>query len=236
MRIFTPMILCSLFFWSLFDDLTREEGFLRSPDGEWILLNCVGLSVMILVPIAAMVVSCAGGRGDMERRNSSEMNLQSKGQLGGIVTLILAGASAVLIGVLFKFAVEGRHERLLLWVSLPLSIAAVMIGNHLLNRHNKSGTRASRFARWGGMIGVIDLGGFIALSLVYSTSEESVHAAHPPQEQLSTVSYVILGAVSLLIICGLGWCFYRALSAANEDAEIQRPDEIGDEEQQTPNE
>ncbi|UCC98627.1 MAG: sodium-dependent transporter [Phycisphaerales bacterium] len=232
-RIFTPVILCSLFFWSLFDDLTREEGFLRSPDGDWILPNCVGLSVMILVPIAAVLVSCARGRGDLERRNSSEMNLQAKGQFGGTIALVLAGASAVLIMVLFRFAVEGRHERLLLCASLPLPAAAVIIGNHLLNRHNKSDTRASRLARWGGMLGTIDIGGFIALCLVYSTSKESEHAAHPPQEQLSTVSYVILGAVSLLIICGLGWCFYRALSAANEDAGIQHPDEVGDEEQET---
>jgi len=232
-RIFTPVILCSLFFWSLFDDLTREEGFLRAPDGSWILLNCVGLSVMILVAIAAVLVSCARGRSDVPRRDSSEVNLQAKGQIGGAAAFVLAAASTVLILALFGFAVRGRHERLLLYASLPPSIVAIIISNHLLNRYNKSTMRASWLARWAGLLATIDTGGFIALSLVYSTSKESVHAAHPPQEQLSTVSYVILGAVSLLIICGLGWCFYRALSAANKDMEIQYPDQGDDEQRET---
>ncbi|HUV64002.1 MAG TPA: sodium-dependent transporter [Sedimentisphaerales bacterium] len=232
-RIFTPVILCSLFFWSLFDDLTREEGFLRAPDGSWILLNCVGLSVMILVAIAAVLVSCARGRSDVPRRDSSEVDLQVKGQSGGAAAFVLAAASTVLILVLFGFAVRGRHERLLLYASLPPSIVAIIISNHLLNRYNKSTMRASWLARWAGLLATIDTGGFIALSLVYSTSKESVHAAHPPQEQLSTVSYVILGAVSLLIICGLGWCFYRALSAANKDMEIQYPDQGDDEQRET---
>ena len=52
---------------------------------------------------------------------------------------------------------------------------------------------------------------------------------HTAQHELSTVSYIILGAVFLLIICGLGWCFYRALTAANQDTGIQHPDEVGDE-------
>jgi hypothetical protein len=32
----------------------------------------------------------------------------------------------------------------------------------------------------------------------------------------------------LIIIGGLGWCFYRALAVANLSAEIQRPDQIDD--------
>ncbi|GAG56854.1 unnamed protein product, partial [marine sediment metagenome] len=47
----------------------------------------------------------------------------------------------------------------------------------------------------------------------------------PSQEQLSGISYLILSVVFLLIIGGLGWCFYRALSASNEDAGVQHPDE-----------
>lgn len=52
--------------------------------------------------------------------------------------------------------------------------------------------------------------------------------------QLSATAYIILSVVLLGIITGLGWCFYRVLSAANEDTGIQYPDEIGDEEQIRP--
>lgn len=41
---------------------------------------------------------------------------------------------------------------------------------------------------------------------------------------LSGTAYVILFAVLLVIICGLGWCFYRALKVAGEDGEAQLPD------------
>lgn len=50
--------------------------------------------------------------------------------------------------------------------------------------------------------------------------------------QLSATAYVILAVVLLGIIAGLGWCFYRAVTAADKSAEPQSPDEIGDEKQQ----
>jgi len=46
--------------------------------------------------------------------------------------------------------------------------------------------------------------------------------------QLSATAYIILAVVSLGIIAGLCWCFYRAMTAAGKDAPIQHPDEVGD--------
>jgi len=232
-RIFIPVILGSLFFWSLFDDLTREGGFLRTPGGSWILTNCVGLSVMVVVPIAAVVISCLKGRRDVEPRDTPEAGLEIRGRSGGLAALTLAVVSAVLIVVLFRWAMLGRNERMVLWLSLPPAVIAVIMGNYLLNEHNSSTTGASWLARWAGMIATMDVGGFIALSLIYSTRPgQSEKFVHTPQHELSTVSYIILSAVFLLIICGLGWCFYRALSAANQDTGIQHPDEVGDDEQE----
>ena len=50
--------------------------------------------------------------------------------------------------------------------------------------------------------------------------------------QLSATAYVILAVVLLGIIAGLGWCFYRAITAAGRPIEPQSSDEIGDEQQQ----
>jgi hypothetical protein len=76
------------------------------------------------------------------------------------------------------------------------------------------------------------IGGIIALNLIYSTAREAAAKEVPPsQDQLSAVSYLILSVVFLLIIGGLGWCFYRAVSAANVDNGIQHPNEVGDEPQ-----
>jgi len=53
----------------------------------------------------------------------------------------------------------------------------------------------------------------------------------PIRDRLSGVSYIILAVVFLIIIGGLGWCFYKALAAASGDTGIQYHDEIGDERQ-----
>ena len=47
--------------------------------------------------------------------------------------------------------------------------------------------------------------------------------------ELSATAYIILSVVLLIIIGGLGWCFYRATKAAGEIGEVQSPDEVGDE-------
>ncbi len=43
--------------------------------------------------------------------------------------------------------------------------------------------------------------------------------------QLSAGAYIILTALFLLIVGGLSWCFYRAITAVNKDAAEQLPDE-----------
>ncbi|MBA7682073.1 hypothetical protein ES703_90419 [subsurface metagenome] len=135
--------------------------------------------------------------------------------------------------ILFKLAVLGRSEKTLLWLVLPLAVIAVIISNYLLGRHNSSTTEASWFAKWAGILATVDIGGFIALFLIYSTRQREVEElVLPSQEQLSVVSYLILSVVFLLIVGGLGWCFYRALSTANENTGIEHPGEVGDEEQQ----
>ena len=41
---------------------------------------------------------------------------------------------------------------------------------------------------------------------------------------LSGQAYLILAGMLILIVGGLSWCFYRAVRAASENAEEQRPD------------
>ena len=50
--------------------------------------------------------------------------------------------------------------------------------------------------------------------------------------QLSATAYIILAVVLFGIIGGLGWCFYRAVTAGDKPAEPQSPDEVGDKKQQ----
>jgi len=232
-RICIPIILCALFMWSLFGDFTKEGGFLRDPAGEWILTNCVGMSIMILVPLVGVVISFARGRRRGEGWEDVKGELLIRGRLGGAIGLVLAAVSTLLIAILFKLAVDGRNEKTLLWFALPPAVFAVIISNYLVGIGDGSTTKSSWFARWAGLLGTADIGGFVALYLIYLTEQKEVTepVAHP-QVQLSGVSYLILSVMFLLIIGGLGWCFYRALSTSSENTKTQHPDEVGDEKRQ----
>ncbi|MHC4457940.1 MAG: sodium-dependent transporter [Planctomycetota bacterium] len=230
-RICIPIILCALFLWSLFGDFTKEGGFLRNAAGEWILTDCVGMSIVILVPLVGIVISFAKGR--RREWEDVEGKLPIRGRLGGAISLVLAVVSTSLIAILFKLAVDGRSEKTLLWLTLPPAVFAVIISNYLVDLGDGSTTKASWFARWAGLLGTADIGGFVALYLIFLTEQKEVAepVAHL-QKQLGGVSYLILSVMLLLIIGGLGWCFYRALSTTNENTKTQHPDEVGDEEQQ----
>jgi len=225
-RLTIPIVLGSLFVWSLFDDLTKKGGFLRNPAGGWNLHNCVGISVMIMVPVVSMMVSLARGREDITRQRGSLAALQIKGRMSGGIAFFLAVISAILVVLLFELAVLGQDRKVLLWLSLPPAVAALIVSNHLLSRHSSSDTRMSWLAGFAGILATMDIGAFIALNLIYSTRHQKISPlAHAPQEQLSSASYIILSIVFLLIICGLGWCFYRALAAAGGPSEEQPSDE-----------
>ena len=47
-------------------------------------------------------------------------------------------------------------------------------------------------------------------------------------DKLSGVSYMILSVVFLLIVAGLSWCFYRAITAATKEVPVepQKPEDV----------
>ncbi|MHC4623839.1 MAG: sodium-dependent transporter [Planctomycetota bacterium] len=232
-RIFIPIVLGSLFVWSLFDDLTQESGFLRDGEGGWILGNCVGLSVMILLPVVGVLIGFVKGRSDVYGGEVSERRAEVKGRGGGLIAFVFAAASAGMATVLFGWAVAGRDEKVMLWLVPVPAIVSVAVGNYLLNKHTTSTTQPSWFARWAGLVGTLCIGAFISLNLVYSMRGEAVgESVSRTPEQLSGVSYLILSIVLLLIIGGLGWCFFRALASTGRGGE-QGPDDKSSEDVQT---
>jgi len=76
----------------------------------------------------------------------------------------------------------------------------------------------------------MDISAAIAIILIgLADGAEIEETTVPIRDKLSGVSYIILLVVFLIIIGGLGWCFYKALAATSGDTGIQYPDEIGDE-------
>ena len=233
-RVFIPVILASLFAWSLYHDITAEQGFLKDTEGKWILTNCVGLGIVAAAPIVAIVLSFVGGRRGKQPEHLFDDDLAVRGRAAGALLLLVALASTGMIVWLFRLAVRNVSDVKLLWCALAPAAVALIGSDALVRRYNRARTEVSWLARWAGLAATLDIGAFIALQLIYHAwkqSEEVVEETPPSAEGLSTVAYVILAGVSLLIVCGLGWCFYRAISAGGNDDEIQHADEVGDAEQ-----
>ncbi len=240
-RVIVPVILGSLVLWNLFEDFTKQGGFFIDSDGNWILPNCVGMTVVGLAPILAVALSWLKTPLRQGQYQIVEDKTVSKARLSGIVALVFALVPLVVFIWVFITVAHtsiSHVANVLLLASLFLAIGAVVSSNNQLDRHDTSTTRASWFARWAGLIGTIDISAVIALYLINLTKykfpadkADKVVAAVVDEQKLGGVSYIILGFAFLVIICGLGWCFYRAMAAAAKEEGIQHPEEVGDEQQ-----
>jgi NSS family neurotransmitter:Na+ symporter len=228
-RLVIPVVLGTLFFWQLLDDI-RGQGFLRTPEGDWILTNCVGLSVVVLVPVVAIIFSITKGRKDIKELGRPEQNLVIRGRSEGTIAFVAALFIAFLLVLWFAMPLTQAVKQVILWLSLVGGVVSMLISNYVLDKHHTSTSRASWLARWAGIIAAMDTSASIAIILMGIAKREEIEEATAPiRDTLHGISYVILAVVFLIIIGGLGWSFHRALTAAGRDTGIQHPDEIGDE-------
>jgi NSS family neurotransmitter:Na+ symporter len=232
-RMVIPVVLGSLFFWQLFDDnpLTRE--FWKTADDKWILTNCIGMAVLIFVPILAVIFSVIKGRSDIKESERPEQKLFVGGKREGAIALIVALVIAVLLVLRLTVLMPQTVKGVILWLSLIGGVISMLVSNYVLDKHHTSTSKASWLARWAGIMATMDVSASIAIILMgLAKTKEVEETTAPIRDTLHGISYIILAVVFLIIIGGLGWCFYRALTAAGKDTGIQRPDEVGDEQQQ----
>ena len=233
-RLLIPVVLGTLFFWQLFDDINNQGGFLRTPDGKWIVPNCVGLSVVAAAPVLAIILSLIKGRRDTDIQKQQEQNLKIAGKSGGMVVFVLAMILVSLIIITlclpaFNTVSDESIDNKVFWIFLVGGIVTMLASNYILDKHDSSDSFASWFARWAGILATIATSASIAVILNTLTRTIKIdEAVAPIRNKLTGVSYLILTVVFLIMIGGLGWCFYRALMAAGGTAKPQLPDEIGD--------
>ena len=228
-RVFIPVVLGTLFIWNLFDDVTNEKGFLRTPEGYWILFNCAGLSVMAIVPVISIILSMikspiayADGHGVQK---TIKYHSTPSGKTISIAAFIMSLVSA---GVLiFLISGKGSEEipNMRVWIgyALVIGIGAIGLANYQLAKFDRSSINPTIFGRWAGIIGTLDVSASIALILIGITKTAGETPKHVPADKLTSTSYVILAVFCLLIIGGLSWCFWRAIAATTEGEEVQHP-------------
>jgi Mg/Co/Ni transporter MgtE len=145
----------------------------------------------------------------------------------------VASILAFLLVLWFAVPISETIKQVILWLLLLGGIFTMLLSNYVLDKYHSSRSQASWLARWAGIIATMDTSASIAIILMnLAQTEEADVTIEPIRDTLSGVSYIILAVVFFIIIGGLGWCFYRALTAAGKDSGIQYPDDIGDEEQQ----
>ena len=227
-RLIIPVVLGTLFFWQLFDDITGE-GFLRTQQGEWILPNCVGLGILACVPVIAIIFSLIKGRTDVAEQQRPEGNLDVKGRFPGTMAFVAAVIIAGLLVALFTVTMPQSQANTVIWFSLVAGIAAMLLSNYVLDRYHTSETQASWMARWAGIIATMDVSASVAVILIglAQKTEKATEAAPHIRDKLGGTSYVILIVALLIIIVGLGWSFYRALAAAGGNNSAEQPSQTG---------
>jgi len=231
-RLVIPVFLGTLFFWQLLDDNPLRKEFWKTADGEWVLTNCVGMGVIALVPVVAIIMSLARGRTNIREPERPEQSLVVGGRGEGAIAFFVASGIAVLLVLWLTVPMPKAAKQVILWLSLAGGVVTMLLSNYVLDKHHTSTSQASWLARWAGIMAAMDISAAIAIILIgLADGAEIEETTAPIRDKLSGVSYVILAVVFLIIIGGLGWCFYKALAAAGRDTGVQHPDEIGDERQ-----
>ncbi len=230
-RLFIPIVLGTLFFWQLFEDINNKEGFIRTPDGKWIASNCVGVGILVIAPLIALILSLIKGRENSSVNNSEKTKLEVKGRFFGGLAFLVSIVSAILFIVSLR---DGQSEQMRLysfWILGAGGAIATILSLYVIDKYDSDMFRTSWFARLAGIFGTMDLGAFFA-KFLYEKSSAISHTESNTEttaRELSGVSYIILVIVLFIIIGGLGWCFYKALTAAGASDSDQHPDEVGDE-------
>jgi NSS family neurotransmitter:Na+ symporter len=230
-RLVIPVVLGTLFFWQLFDDITGE-GFLRTPEGKWILPNCVGLGILACVPVIAIIFSLIKGRTDVEEPQRPEANLIFKGRFTGLMAFLASVIIAGLLVAQYKVSMTQSLKDAIIWFSLVAGVAVMLSSNYILDKHHTAKTQASWPARWAGIIATMDVSASVAVILIgLAKTEKAVEAAPHIRDKLGGTSYIILAVAFLIIIGGLGWSFYKALTAVNTEQSIKPSEQVSKEQQ-----
>ena len=188
--------------------------------------NTAGLCLMALAPILAIVITSVRMRGQKQDEIEPEPDMPSQGTAKGVLTIVLGSAGIVLLGVAFVHMLRNSAElragldvdaKLVagyLIVAGVLGLLALLLGGLRVLGCEISNSRCSLAVRLGSAMGIICLGICGGLALAFAMLSRSFPAkAIEYDNQLSVVSYIILGCMLGIIVVGLCLCFYRAIKS-----------------------
>ncbi len=223
-RIVIPVVLGTLFFWSLYDNIAQFKAgeFLRNADGTCRISDCVGMGIMVVACLLAVMMSLFRSPHHKTEKQSAKLLRpeSSTARSSGIFGCVIA---AVALGLFI--AAMTSEQAVLLYSSIALAVATLVMCHVMLERFDNDSMRPSGFARAGGILAIADISLCVLIILINLSKKVADKQTKPLEhaDTLSGTSYIILGVVFVLIVLGLGWCFWKAITAAakNEPEQLQ---------------
>lgn len=232
-RVFIPIILGTLFMWNLYDDfgfsMDGFRSFFINAEGGCKLFNCVGITVMILIPIISIALSLVksplayGNRHGVQK--TIKYHSSPSGKVISVTAFIMSIISAGVLAVIFVgHGTEIPVNHVWIYYALVIGIVSVLLANYQLAKLDKSYISPTVFSRFAGVISTLDISACIALMLISLTDTAVKTPKETTADGLTSTSYIILAVACLLIAGGLSWCFWRAMtSPADEETAAQHP-------------
>ena len=155
---------------------------------------------------------------------------------------MLVAISVIVIAAKLNLNTGGNLKEGLIWgldVSVPVAlaicamvaaVAAVVFGSIATVRAERQGQKPHWSSQLAGIGGVLSLGGVLGISLAlyvlwYKIDPKGVKHT----TEMQPLAYVMLAVMLGILVVGLGWCFYRAIKAADRaNPGKQRPEHFED--------
>ncbi len=252
-RYFAPVILSTLFVWSLLEKFSTTSGFLHTEAGDLNVPILVGLIVAITVPLLSVALSLIRSPG--ANRHAQHVGQVRTGRtLGAVATILIVLALGCVVwafdlvrqGHFASTDIPSGNERAMspraslvsnaqtvLLASFAIALVGTTFGAGVVAFSEKNSRRPSGFGRLAAGLGVMTIGGAAGVLLsswvLMHPWETTATTAPSQQVELASESYVVLAVMLALLVFGLGWCFYRALKAGGTGLlELAQPAEDGE--------
>ncbi len=226
-RLVLPIVLGMLFLWNLHDDMSRPGGMLRNADGGFAIDKVVTLLVTLTAFALSLWVTVI-------KDNSQDSDTASKySRTAGAdksESACFATSFLVLIaGLWLMFTKEFSQFSETVFVATLVVGTAIMLASHRRIDAHYSGNYLPGWINGNaGAIATMGVSAALTAALIrFSGAVLAMEKAEksPVPATLTGVSYIILAAVFLIIVVGLGWSFYRLITAADRSSKDEQATE-----------
>jgi neurotransmitter:Na+ symporter, NSS family len=224
-RIVIPVIMGTLFFWSFYDDLAAEGGIFRRLDGSIDLANTIGYSVMLLAPVSAIIISLFKDR--YSNDNEETVSTYDLKPINTSTAVFIVSAAVFAGSIYAAFVFPGMRSWHLFAVAGIIAAASLAIAarKNLFFREGQY-TRLDWKGACAGVCSILAVSNIFSLALIRAAEMvEPSETKTSVDGDLGLSAYLVLSLTVLMIVGGLGWCFYRAASSV-PSADTQHSGEV----------